>query len=112
MHVDEKMVGDVAVVSLAGEMLFDDDDFVLQQKIASLRLDGIQKIIIDLKRLNRINSRGLSALLRAVRQMRENGGDIRLAQIDRRLTDLLAQTKLVQVFNTYETVGRAMASYL
>lgn len=112
MHVDEKMVGDVAVVSLAGEMLFDDDDFVLQQKIASLRLDGVQKIIIDLKRLNRINSRGLSALLRAVRQMRENGGDIRLAQIDRRLTDLLAQTKLVQVFNTYETVGRAMASYL
>jgi len=112
MHVDEKMVGDVAVVSLAGEMLFDDDDFVLQQKISSLRLDGVNKIIIDLKRLNRINSRGLSALLRAVRTMRENGGDIRLAQIDRHLNDLLAQTKLVQVFNTYESVGRAMASYL
>jgi anti-sigma B factor antagonist len=68
-------------------------------------------MVFDLKKVNRINSRGLNALISALKTIRKEGGDIKLAQIDDHLKDVFIQTRLVQVFNTYETVGRAMASF-
>ncbi len=112
MHIDEKIHGEVAVVTLAGELLFDEDDTTLQRKIESLTSDGISKVIIDLGKVNRINSRGLSALVSAVKKVQRKGGVARLAQIDKHLKDIFIQTKLVQFFDTYETVGRAMAGYV
>ena len=112
MHVDEQIKGEVAIVSLKGELLDNADELLLQQKINSLTLDGITKLVFDLGKVHRINSTGLSALISAVKTIRTHGGDIRLAQIDRHLNDILVKTRLVRVFNTYETVGRATASYL
>ena len=111
MHVEEKVVGEVAVVALKGEILDQGDGMMLQEKISSLKVDGMKKVIIDMGDVNRINSRGLSALIAAVKVMRSVGGDIRVAQLDKRLKDIFVKTKLVQVFSTYETVGRAIASY-
>ena len=111
MHVAEKIMGSVVVIALKGELSDDNDGITLQQKISSLKVDGLKKIIIDLGDIERINSRGLSALIAAVKLMRSAGGDIRFAQIDKHLNDIFVKTRLVQVFSTYETVGRAIASY-
>ncbi|MBI1803984.1 MAG: STAS domain-containing protein [Ignavibacteriae bacterium] len=111
MHLEEKIMGEVAVVYLKGELLDDEDDLTLRQKVTSLTVDEIKKVIIDLGKVSRINSRGLSALISAVKTMRAYGGDIRFTQIDKQINDIFVEMRLVQVFNTYETVGRAMASY-
>lgn len=111
MHIDEKIKGSVAVITVSGELLFEEDDSALQQKVASLRSDGFTQMVFDLKKVNRINSRGLNALISALKTVRKGGGDIKLAQIDDHLKDVFVQTRLVQVFSTYETVGRAMASF-
>ena len=111
MHVEEQIESGVAVVSLKGDFVGNDDEFELQQKITSLKSDGITKVVVDLGKVNRINSRGLSALISAVKTMRSAGGDVRIARIDRHLNDILGKTRLVQVFDTYETVGRALASF-
>jgi anti-sigma B factor antagonist len=111
MQIEEKIIGSVAVMYLKGEILDDSDDRTLRQKISSLKVDGMKKVIIDLGKINRINSQGLSTLIAAVRSMRDGGGDIRFAQIDKHLNDIFVKTRLVKVFNTYETVGRAIASY-
>jgi anti-sigma B factor antagonist len=112
MHIDERILNDTAILSLRGELLNEEDNGALRQKVTSLIVDGITKIVIDLGRVNRINSQGLSALIAAVNTVRESGGDIRFAQIDRHIHSIFVETKLVQVFRTYETVGRAMASYM
>jgi anti-sigma B factor antagonist len=111
MHIEEQLTGDVAVISLSGDFWQDDDNTLLQDKITSLKLDGIQKIVFDLGNVNRVNSRGLSALIAATTNMRHAGGDIRFARIDRQIGDIFVKTRLVQVFSTYETVERAVASY-
>lgn len=112
MHLDERIAGDIAIIALKGQLLDDEDDFILRQKVSSLTIDGIRKIIIDLGKVNRINSRGLSALLATVKNVRQRGGDIRFADIDNRIHNIFVETRLVAVFQIYETVGRAMASYL
>jgi len=111
MHLAEHIKGEVAVVSLSGELLDDEDQSILEQKIISLTSDNINKIILDFAKLNRINSQGLAALLAAVKDVRDAGGDIRIAGLDQHLNNIFAITRLVRIFDTYESVGRAMASY-
>jgi anti-sigma B factor antagonist len=112
MHLDERIEGEVAVVTLKGELLDDADEGILQREITSLRLDDVKKVVFDLGRVNRINSKGLSALISAVRSMSKAGGEVRFAQIDKQIRDIFVRTRLVQVFDTYETVERAVASYM
>ncbi|HKZ17126.1 MAG TPA: STAS domain-containing protein [Geobacteraceae bacterium] len=111
MHLAEHIKGEIAVVSLSGELLDDEDESILEQKIISLTSDNIKKIILDFAKLNRINSQGLAALLSAVKNVRSTGGDIRISGLDEHLNSIFAITRLVRIFDTYETVGRAMASY-
>jgi anti-anti-sigma regulatory factor len=44
--------------------------------------------------------------------MSKAGGEVRFAQIDKQIRDIFVRTRLVQVFDTYETVERAVASYM
>ena len=111
MRIDEKIMGEVAVLSLRGEILDDEDDFTLQQKITSLVVDGVQKVVVDMRKVHRVNSRGLSALISAVKTMRKNNGDVHFADIGRQINHIFVETKLIRTFPTYETVGRAMASF-
>src|SRR5689334_1968784 len=111
MHIHEQIDGEVVVVTLHGDLLDTGDTVALEQKVTSLRVDGITKIVFDLGKLNRINSKGLGALIGAFKTIRDSGGEIRFADIDHQINNIFVKTKLVQVFNTYETVGRALASF-
>jgi anti-sigma B factor antagonist len=112
MHFDERIRGEVAVIELHGELLDDNDNLVLQREMTSLKLDDVRKVVFDLGRVNRINSKGLSALISAVKVMSNAGGEVRFAQIDKQIREIFIRTRLVQVFDTYETVERAVASYI
>lgn len=111
MYLTEHIKNDIAIVSITGNLIDETDDLVLQQKIKSLAGDDIRKVVFDMSMVNRINSKGLSTLVAAYEIMRRVGGDLRLAKVDKHLHDIFAITKLVKVFGTYETVGRALASY-
>ena len=111
MNVTERIKNGVAVVSLRGDLLDERDMSLFQQKIHSLATDDIKKVVVDLSLVNRINSDGLSTLISTVQNLRRTGGDLRLANIDKNLQNILTITKLVHFFGTYETVERAMASY-
>ena len=111
MRVDEKIIGEVAVLTLKGEILDAEDDSTFQRKITSLLVDGVRKVIVDMGKVNRINSRGLSSLITAVKKMQTSNGDIRIAGLDQHITDIFVETRLTRLFPTYESVGRAMASY-
>ena len=111
MHLTEKVYEDVAIVHLRGDLLDENDDAAIQQKINSLATDDIKKVVFDLGMVNRINSKGLGILISAIDTMHKNGGELRLARIDKNLHNLLTITNLIRIFGTYETVERATASF-
>ncbi len=112
VRVDEKIIGEVAVLSLKGELLDDEADITIQHKIKSLIVDGVRKVIFDMERVNRVNSRGLGILIRAANTMHQNGGEVRFAKIEGHINQIFIETRLIQIFPTFETVGRAIASYV
>jgi len=112
MHLHEVIRGQVAILELRGDLWDENDLLDVQQKVKSLMVDGIKKVIFDLSSLHYINSMGLETLLNVLHRMREAGGDIRFARIDRQLDNVFVQRRLVRDFVTYETVGRALASFM
>jgi anti-sigma B factor antagonist len=111
MSIKEKMHGDVAVISLKGNLMGEPHTTELREKVYSLLQEGFKKMVLDLKGVRWINSSGLGALIASLTSVKTKGGDLRLACLTDKVESVLAVTQLVKVFKEYETVDRAVASY-
>lgn len=111
MTIKEKMHGDVAVVSLKGNLMGEPETVDLRDKIYSLLEDDVRKIVLDLGKVRWVNSTGLGALIAAMTSVKNKGGDLSLAHITDKVESLFVITQLIKVFKTYETVDRAIAGF-
>jgi len=111
MQIKEKIETGVAVLTFKGDLLGEPDTTKVREKIHSLVNDDIKHVIIDLGGVNYLNSSGIGSLISAMTTMRNAGGDLRLARIGNKVQNIFVITQLVKVFDTYETVERAMVSY-
>ena len=73
--------------------------------------EGKKNVIVDLARVKFMNSSGLGMLISALTTMRNSGGDLRLANAADRIQSLLIVTKLITVFQHFDSVQEAAESY-
>ena len=111
MQIKEKMENGVAVLALKGDLLGEPDTSNLRDKIHSLVSDNVKQVVIDLGGVNYMNSSGLGTLIATLTTMRNAGGELRLARVEGKVQNLFVMTQLVKVFDTYETVDRALGSF-
>jgi anti-sigma B factor antagonist len=111
MKLNEKMIDGTAVLTLKGDLLGEPETTEVRDKIHSLVGDDVKRVVIDLGGVNYVNSSGLGTLIAALTTMRNAGGELRLARIDEKVKNLFVITQLVKVFETYETVERALGSF-
>lgn len=101
----------MAILAVAGNMMGGPETTALHEKVKSLMGDGIKKIIIDLSKVKWMNSSGLGALMSCWGSLRKEGGNLKLANVSKKIDSLLRITQLVQFFETYETVEGALATF-
>ncbi len=111
MQIKEKIVDDIAILTLNGDLIGDPETTKLREKVKSLITDEIKKIVIDLSGVSYINSAGLGSLISVLTTVRNAGGDLKLARIGKRIKSIFVITQLVKVFDSYETQERAIASF-
>jgi anti-sigma B factor antagonist len=111
MRIKEKMQGDVAILTIAGNMMGGPETSSLHDKVKSLMVDGVKKIVIDLGKVKWMNSSGLGVLMSCWGSLRKEDGNLKLANVSEKINSLLMITQLIQFFETFETVERALASY-
>jgi anti-sigma B factor antagonist len=111
MAMKEKIKDNVAILELKGKLMGGPDAQALHDKIHGLIADGIQRVVIDLSKTKWINSSGLGALMAAMTTCRNAGGDLKLANVTQKIESLLVITKLITVFETFESVDRAVVSF-
>lgn len=68
------------------------------------------KLVVDMSKVDSCDSNGLRALLIAERAMREHGGKVRLASVNKKVMSLLKISQLDRVFQIYNSVNDAMES--
>jgi anti-sigma B factor antagonist len=103
MKLDERVSGDVTVITITGEItLSAGGDVQLKDKIQSLLQQGRKKILLDLGNVSYVDSAGLGQLVQATVTATKNGGKLKLLNLTKRLNDLLVVTKLSTVFDIVE----------
>jgi anti-sigma B factor antagonist len=112
MKIKEKMERNIAILTITGNMMGGPENNLLHEKVKSLMGDGINKVIIDLSKVKWMNSSGLGILMSCWGSLSKNGGNLKLAGVTEKVKSLLIITQILQFFENYETVERALASFL
>ena len=111
LQIEERHTGDVTVLALSGEMLVDDGDLALRQRIHELLDQGQAKILVDLAGVTHIDSANVGMLVAKQKTVRERGGDVKLMHLTDRSQRLLALMKLASVFEVFENEDEAVRSF-
>jgi anti-sigma B factor antagonist len=112
MQLEQRVADDVAIVKVTGEIsLNKGGDVLLRDKIQSLLQQGHRKLLLDLGSVSYVDSAGLGQLVQVHTVTAQNGGTLKLLNVTKRLKDLLVVTKLLTVFDTYESEPEALASF-
>ena len=111
MQIEERTVGDVIVLDLKGKVTLGQGDELLKDKVNSLVNQGHKKIVLNLAAVPYIDSAGLGEIVRTYTTVSRQGGSLKLLNLTKRITDLLSITKLLTVFETYDSENEAVRSF-
>jgi anti-sigma B factor antagonist len=111
MHIEERTIGDVVVLDIKGRVQLGEGDELLKDKVNSLLNQGRKKIVLNLAEVPYIDSAGLGEVVRTFTTVSRQGGQLKLLNLTKRITDLLAITKLLTVFDTYDSEQDAVQSF-
>ena len=111
MQIEERAVGDVVVLDLKGRVTLGEGDELLKDKVNSLVNQGHKKIVLNLADVPYIDSAGLGEIVRTYTTVSRQGGSLKLLNLTKRITDLLSITKLLTVFETFDSENEAVQSF-
>ena len=111
MQIAERETGAVTVLDLSGKITLGEDGNLLKDKLQSLLHQGKKNILFNLAQVSYVDSAGLGAIVSGYTTVTREGGSLKLANVTKKLQDLLSITKLLTVFETFDSEDEAIRSY-
>jgi anti-sigma B factor antagonist len=112
MHISQRTIGDVVIVDVSGRItLGEGGDAALKQTMQALVEQGRTKLLLNLGDVAYVDSAGLGEIVQSYATVNKNGGTLKLLKVTKRIRDLLSITKLLTVFETYDSETEAVASF-
>lgn len=103
--------GKVIVLNLSGKIMGGPDGTLVNDKLNEFLDEGKKFVVVNLKEVRLMNSSGLGMLIGGLTTMRNNGGNLKLACVTKKIKSLMAIAKLNKFFESYETVDKAVSSF-
>ena len=104
-------VGDVTVIDMDGRITLGEGSALLRDLVREKLANGHKKILMNLAGINYIDSTGLGELVSGYRLVKAAGGELKLLNLNKKVTDLLQITKLYTVFDIHNQEAQAVASF-
>jgi len=111
LSISERRVGDVTIIGLAGRLVLDDGDAALREWIGALVDKGRVQIVLNLHDVTFIDSCGIGVLVDLFHTMRRHGGHLKIVCPSQQCRRVLAITRLLPVFDPYESEDEALRSF-
>lgn len=111
MTLKERRVGDVTILDLQGRLVLDDGDDELRERIGQLADEGRVNIVVNLKEVTYVDSCGIGVLIAKYVSVRRKGGNVKLLNLTARSRHVMEISKLLGVFETFESDEEALASF-
>ncbi len=111
LNISERQVGDVTILDMDGKITIGEGSVALRTAIRRLLEEGKKKILLNLARVSYIDSSGIGELVSSYTSIGKEGGQLKLLNLTQKLQDLLTITKLLTVFDVYDSEQEALASF-
>lgn len=108
-NVDESV--NCIILELKGNIMGGPETVSLNEKLHEILEEGKKNVVVDLSRVQFMNSSGVGMLIGALTTMRNAGGDLRIANASDKIESLLIITKLITVFQHFRSLNEAIASF-
>ena len=110
MELAERRIGDIVVVSIGGT-LTSSDAADLRQTMTTVFAAGATRVILDLEGLRYLDSLGLGELVASQLRAIKAKTRLRVANAGAHVQDLLLITRLITVFESYDSLAAALESF-
>ncbi len=111
MEIHTRTVGDVHVLDISGKITLGAATKTIRYTISDLLENGGKKIVLNLAEVNYIDSSGIGELVRTFTTVANAGKELKLLNLTKKIRELLAITKLLTVFQVFESEQAALASF-
>jgi anti-sigma B factor antagonist len=111
MKASTRQFQDVIVVDLSGQIKLGEGSSVLRDTVKDLLAKGHRKILLNLGEITYIDSGGIGELISAFTSTRNQGGELKLLKLTKKVNDLLQITKLYTVFDVRDDEADALAAF-
>ena len=111
MKVSTRQIDGVTILDLSGRITLGEGSVQLRDAIRDLLSKGSKLILLNLADVNYIDSSGIGELVSAYTTVRNQGGELKLLNLTKKVHDLLQITKLYTVFDVKDDEATAIASF-
>jgi anti-sigma B factor antagonist len=111
VKMTNREVDGVSVVELDGRIVLGEESNSLREKLKSLIAEGKKKIVLNMAEIKYIDSSGLGTLVAAHLSAKNQGASVRLCHLGKKFHEIMQMTKLLTVFDVYDTEAAAVSSF-
>ena len=111
LSIKERQAGDITILDMDGKITIGEGSVALRSAIRRLLEEGKKKILLNLGGVGYIDSSGIGELVSSYTAINKEGGQLKLLNLTQKLQDLLGITKLLTVFDVYDSESDALGSY-
>ena len=111
MQTNTRQIGDVIVLDISGRITLGEGNVMLREIVRDLAEQGKKRIVLNLGEVNYIDSSGVGELVKTHTTVRNKGGELKLANLNKRVQDLLQMTRLSAVFDIQKDEANAIKSF-
>ena len=111
LKMAERDVDGVTVLDVDGRVVLGEESNSFREKVKGLLASGKKKIVLNLQNVTYIDSAGLGTLVSTFHSARSQGATLKLANLGAKFKEVLQVTKLITVFDTYDSEAAAVQSF-
>jgi len=111
MEIHTRTIGDVHVLDISGKITLGEATRTIRHTVSDLLVNGGRKIVLNLTDVNYIDSSGVGELVRTHTTVTREGKQLKLLNLTKKIREILVITRLLTVFQVYESEQAALASF-
>jgi anti-sigma B factor antagonist len=111
MTITTREVSHVTIIDIDGRITLGEELDLLRDTLRDLVATGKKKIILNLEKVDYIDSSGVGELVSAYTTVRNSGGELKLMNLTKKVHDILNVTKLYTVFDIKDDEFTAVKSF-
>ena len=111
MKIEDRLVNDVTILDVSGKITIGEGSIEVRNRVRRLLEEGKKQILLNLGNVSYVDSSGIGELVSCYTTVTNQGGQLKLLNLTKKMQELLAITKLLTVFDTYNDEGAALSSY-